>query len=255
MQRVAFITGGTQGIGASVCLKMAQAGYAIAVSGIADELENGEVMQQLREMGTPCFYITMFLQDAQSRQRAIDAIYDHFGRIDVLVNNAGVAPRERKDLLEMTEESYNFVMGINLQGTFMLTQLVARRMIEQPKVEGPMPCIVTISSISSFTASINRGEYCMSKAGLSMMTKLFADRLAEEGVRVYEIQPGIIATDMTSGVKAKYDALIDGGLTPIRRWGQADDVANAIVGVCSGLFAFSTGEVIHVDGGFHVRRL
>jgi NAD(P)-dependent dehydrogenase (short-subunit alcohol dehydrogenase family) len=181
---------------------------------------------------------------------------DTFGKIDLLVNNAGVAPKERLDLLNMTEESLDYVLDINLKGTLFLTQLVANQMIytiKSGKTDNPR--IINISSISAYTASINRGEYCIAKAGVGMLTKLFADRLAEYGILVYEIRPGIIATDMTSTVKDKYDDLIDNGLTPIKRWGMPEDVANAVSALCSNNFLFSTGEVINVDGGFHIRRL
>jgi len=180
-----------------------------------------------------------------------------FGRIDILVNNAGVAPRERKDILEMSEESFDFVVGINLKGTLFMTQKVANIMIEglEGRDQGFNPVIVNIASLSSYTSSPNRGEYCISKAGVSMLTKLFADRLAENGINVYEVRPGIIFTDMTKVVKGKYDKLIDEGLTPIKRWGYPEDIANAVSVFCSGKLNFSTGEVINVDGGFHLKRL
>jgi NAD(P)-dependent dehydrogenase (short-subunit alcohol dehydrogenase family) len=174
----------------------------------------------------------------------------------LLVNNAGIAPRQRQDLLEMSEESYEEVMTVNLKAPFFLTQQVARVMLEQTKTQAePAPKIVNIGSLSAYTASTTRGEYCISKAGLAMVTALFADRLAESGILVYEIRPGIIQTDMTSVVKEKYDLLIGEGLTPIRRWGEPSDVARAVVAIAEGLLPFSTGEVINVDGGFHLRRL
>ncbi len=178
------------------------------------------------------------------------------GRLDLLVNNAGMAPRQRRDLLETTEESYDEVMAVNLKGPFFLTQRVANLMIEllqQGVIEQPK--IINIGSMSAYTASVNRGEYCLSKAGLGMMTALFADRLAEYGILVYEVRPGVIATDMTSVVKERYDRLIGEGLTPVRRWGQPGDVAQAVLAIAQGYLPFSTGEVINVDGGFHLRRL
>jgi len=174
----------------------------------------------------------------------------------VLVNNAGIAPRERRDLLELTEESYDHVMGVNLKSPFFLTQSAARIMMEliqTKRIDGG--AIINVSSISAYTASVNRGEYCLSKAGVSMATALWAARLADSGIRVYEVRPGVIATDMTSGVQKKYDALISGGLTPIRRWGQPDDVGRAVAAIARGDFPFSTGEVFNVDGGFHLRTL
>jgi NAD(P)-dependent dehydrogenase (short-subunit alcohol dehydrogenase family) len=196
------------------------------------------------------------IAEAADRQRLIDEIVPKFGRIDLLVNNAGMAPRQRLDILETSEISYDEVMTVNLKGPFFLTQQVARVMIEQLQ-QGVItaPRIVNIGSISAYTSSPNRGEYCLSKAGMSMMTALFADRLAEYGINVYEIRPGVIATDMTSGVKEKYDRLIDEGLTPIRRWGQPDDIGRAVVAIAEGYLPFSTGEVINVDGGFHLHRL
>jgi 3-oxoacyl-[acyl-carrier protein] reductase len=180
-----------------------------------------------------------------------------FGRIDCLVNNAGVAPTTRADILEADEASFDRLIGVNLKGPYFLTQQVARWMLELRKRlgDGYQPKIVTVSSISAYTASINRGDYCLSKAGLGMLTKLFAIRLADEGIGVYEIRPGVIMTDMTAPVGAKYDKLIAGGLTPIRRWGVPEDVGRAVAAVASGALPFSTGEVINVDGGFHLRWL
>jgi NAD(P)-dependent dehydrogenase (short-subunit alcohol dehydrogenase family) len=182
----------------------------------------------------------------------------HFERLDLLVNNAGIAPLVRVDVLEAGEESFDRVLDVNLKGPFFLTQAAARWMLEQTNVRGamaPRPKIVNISSVSAYTASLNRAEYCISKAGLSMMTQVFAARLAPQGINVYEIRPGIIATDMTGPVKAKYDQLIADGLTPIERWGNPDDVGKAVAALAQDLFPFSTGEVLNVDGGFHLRRL
>ncbi len=180
----------------------------------------------------------------------MDEVLARFGRIDLLVNNAGVAPNVRADLLEMGEESMRRVLSINLEGPFFLTQRVAREMICQGS-----GMIINITSMSAYVSSVNRGEYCVSKAGLSMMTQLFAVRLAEYGIPVYEIRPGIIRTDMTAGVAGKYDALIGGGLLPIARWGTPEDIAKAVDALSQGLLPYSTGEVINVDGGFHLQRL
>jgi NAD(P)-dependent dehydrogenase (short-subunit alcohol dehydrogenase family) len=193
---------------------------------------------------------------ASDRDFLVRETLEKYGRLDLLVNNAGMAPRQRMDLLQTTEISYDEVMGVNLKGPFFLTQRVANVMIEllqQGKVEQPK--IINIGSMSAYTASVNRGEYCISKAGMGMMTALFADRLAEYGILVYEVRPGVINTDMTSGVKGRYDALIGGGLTPLKRWGEPDDVARAVLAIVQGYLPFSTGEVINVDGGFHLRRL
>ncbi len=189
----------------------------------------------------------------------VQSVLSNYGHIDLLVNNAGVAPQVRADLLEASEESFDRLIGINLKGPYFLTQLVAKQMIEQMRngdvgFFGP-PRIITISSVSAYTASTNRGDYCISKAGLSMMTALFAARLAEYGINVYEVRPGIIATDMTAGVKEKYDRLVEQGAWPIKRWGQPEDVGRAVAAIARGDLPFSTGEVINVDGGFHLRML
>ena len=191
-------------------------------------------------------------------EQLLSATRREFGRLDLLVNNAGITPERRVDLLEATEESFDRLMSVNLKGPYFLSQAAARWMIEQQssgEFAGYRPAIVNVTSISAYAASPERGDYCVSKAGASMMTKLFATRLAEEGINVYEIRPGVIATDMTGGVKEKYDRLIAEGLTPIKRWGTPEDVARAVAAIASGSFPFSTGEVINVDGGFHLRRL
>ena len=186
----------------------------------------------------------------------LDAVINAFGRLDLLVNNAGIGPRVRVDLLEMSVESYDEVMGVNLRGPFFLTQRAAKLMIKHVEAGTiPSAAIVNIGSINAYTASINRGEYSMSKAGLGMMTALYGDRLARHGINVYEVRPGIIETDLTQVAKAKYDKLIAEGLTPFTRWGQPEDVGKAVAAVVGGAFPFSTGEVINVDGGYHLRRL
>ena len=194
---------------------------------------------------------------AADRQRLVDEAFRRLGRIDLLVNNAGAAPAVRADLLETGEESFDRLIAVNLKGPYFLTQLAAKRMLQQDKDSaGLRGRIVTITSISAYAASVNRGDYCMAKAGLSMMTKLFSDRLAAGGINVYEIRPGIIATDMTAGVKEKYDKLIlEEGVTPIRRWGTPEDVGRAVRAIAEDRFPFSTGAVFDVDGGFHLRRL
>jgi len=255
-QKIAFITGASRGIGNAIALRLARDGFGIAVMGVTDEERAAASINKIKQTGCPFLYINGDVSSDRSRREAVEKVMDRFGRIDVLVNNAGVAPRVRMDILETTEESMDYVLGINLKGTFFMTQLVAKIMIQEvQKIEGIKPKIINISSISAYTSSVNRGEYCISKAGTSMVTALFADRLAEYGINVYEIRPGIIMTDMTAGVKDKYDALIENGITPIKRWGYPEDVANAVSVLCSGLLEFSTGEVINVDGGFHLRRL
>jgi NAD(P)-dependent dehydrogenase (short-subunit alcohol dehydrogenase family) len=194
--------------------------------------------------------------DLGQGRELLGRVLDEFGRIDLWVNNAGVAPAARLDLLDLTPESWDRVLGINLRGPFFLTQAVARemvRLVEEGTVREPQ--IVFVTSVSSTFASLNRGDYCVSKAGLSMVVKLFAVRLAEPGVRVYEVRPGVIATDMTGPVKEQYDRRIADGLSPIRRWGTPTDVGRAVAAIASGALPFSTGEVIHVDGGLHIDRL
>lgn len=254
--KVAIVTGASRGIGNAIAAKLAGDGYAIVAAGTSDPTAISANLQAIARHGTPFAYVQADVSTAAGRQAIIDCALHKFGRIDVLVNNAGVAPKVRMDILETTEESLDRVLGINLKSTFFLSQAVANIMRrEVGEIPGIAPAIVNISSISAYTSSTQRAEYCISKAAISMTTQLFADRLAGEGINVYEIRPGVINTDMTAVVKDKYDALIDGGLTPIKRWGEPDDVANAVSVVCSGMLRFSTGEVINVDGGFHIRRL
>ena len=255
--KVALITGGTNGIGLGIATQLAGEGYAIALMGRSAEDQVKESIGKIKSFGTPVIYVSGNLASDESRHTTLQKIDAGFGRLDVLVNNAGVAPKVRLDILSTTEENFDYVQNINLKGTFFLSQLVANYMVaEVEKNVGIVPKIINISSISAYTSSTTRGEYCISKAGISMMTALFADRLAEFGINVYEIRPGIIATDMTAGVKEKYNRLIlEEGILPIKRWGTPEDVANAVAILCSGKLAYSTGEVINIDGGFHVRRL
>jgi 3-oxoacyl-[acyl-carrier protein] reductase len=255
-KRVALITGAARGIGNGIAVQLAKDGFAVAIMDVTDEDKVAENIAGVKEAGTPVLYLKGDITSDKSRREVVERIMTEFGRIDVLVNNAGVAPKVRLDILETTEESFDFVLDINLKGTFFLTQLVSNIMVSETKsIEGIKPKIVNISSMSAYTSSTMRGEYCISKAGVSMVTQLFADRLSEYGINVYEIRPGIILTDMTSVVKAKYDALIENGLTPIKRWGYPEDIANAVSVFCSEKLNFSTGEVINIDGGFHIRRL
>jgi len=255
-KKVAIVTGGARGIGNSIAQQLAKEGYAIAIFDVIPPENVKENLDLFKDYNVPFIYIQGNLADSGDRQRLVRDVIDRFGRIDVLVNNAGVSPKVRKDILEMEEESFDFVIGINLKGTLFLTQLVAREMIRLVNSGvNIQPIIINISSMSAYTSSTSRGEYCISKAGISMITKLFADRLAEYGIYVYEIRPGIIMTDMTSVVKEKYDKLIDEGVTLIKRWGYPQDIANAVSVLCSGKLSYSTGEVINVDGGFHIRRL
>jgi 3-oxoacyl-[acyl-carrier protein] reductase len=256
-QKVALVTGASRGIGRGVATALAADGFDIVVNYArnADAAQN--VGKEIAHIGGRAHLVQADISVSADRQRLVDEAYDHFGRVDLLVNNAGVAPNVRADLLEAGEESFDRLININLKGPYFLTQAVANRMIAQIEARSvERPKIVTISSISAYTASLNRGDYCVAKAGLAMMTSLYAARLAEYGINVYEIRPGIVETDMTGPVKERYDKLIlEDGLTPIRRWGTPDDIGRAVVAVAQDLLPFSTGQVIDVDGGFHLRVL
>ena len=255
-RRCALVTGSTRGIGQAIATRLAGEGIDIAVNGRHGEEAAQATLDLCRKVGVEASYFQADVSVASSRMELVASIRERFGRLDILVNNAGVAPKERKDILEATEESFDRVLGINLRGPYFLTQLVSRWMIEQKRANSDLDLlIVNISSVSSFTSSPERGAYCISKAGVSMATKLFAHRLAEYGICVYEVQPGIIRTDMTMAVEEKYEQLFNEGIAPIARFGQPQDVADAVAGFAKGLFRYSTGEVIHVDGGFHLRRL
>lgn len=249
-----LVTGGARGIGHAISLRLAEEGHTVAAVGTRPEIAVGEFLTELRSYSEDNFYIQGDISSREDGHRIIDTFYDRFGRLDILVNNAGVAPNVRADLLEMTEESFDRVLGINLRGTFFLTQYAASRMVSDIPSESPR-MIITTTSISAETSSINRGEYCISKAGLSMTVKLFADRLAPHGINSYEIRPGIIETDMTAGVRDKYQAKIDSGLLPIARMGKPDDVARAVCALARGDLAYTTGAVIGIDGGFTLSRL
>lgn len=240
--KVALVTGVAGGIGLATAKKLLENNIAVVGMDVLDEMKEkfeGEFT-----------YFKGDLSDKNSRENYVKLALDKYGKIDILVNVAGVAPKVRADILEMTEESYDFVMNINTKGTLFLTQAVANVMKEQQSGS-----IVNISSMSGYTSSTSRGEYCISKAGVTMITTLFADRLAEFGITVNEIRPGIIATGMTDKVKEKYDNLIEGGLLPIKRWGRPEDIADAVWALCSGALPYVTGQSLDVDGGFHIRRL
>ena len=238
----AIVTGVLGGIGNAVCEKLLKEGWFVTGMDVADG-KDGENFK----------YMKGDLSNEADRKALVELAASKTGRIDALINVAGVAPKVRADLLEMTEESYDFVMDINTKGTFFLTQAVANHMVENAGDDARY--IVNISSLSAYATSVNRGEYCISKAGVSMITKLFADRLASENIMVNEIRPGIIRTGMTAKVKEKYDNLIDGGLLPIKRWGEPEDIAKGVYALCSGLLPYVTGQSLDVDGGFHIQRL
>ena len=240
--KIALVTGVAGGIGFATAELLLKKGVAVVGMDVLPEMP--------KELEGEFTYFQGDLSNKESREGYVKTALDKYGRIDILVNVAGVAPKVRNDILEMTEQSYDFVMNINTKGTLFLTQLVANVMKENRS-----GCIVNISSMSGYTSSTSRGEYCISKAGVTMITTLFADRLAEYGITVNEIRPGIIATGMTDKVKDKYDALIDGGLLPIKRWGRPEDIASAVWALCGGILPYVTGQSIDVDGGFHIRRL
>ena len=242
--KVAIVTGALGGIGKESVKLLCRAGYTAVGMDVAKECTDTELLQ------FDFTYVSGDLTDVGARERLL-ALAKEKGRISALVNVAGVAPRVRADLLEMTEESYDFVMGINTKGTLFLTQAVAREMVKQ----GEGGAIVNISSCSAYTSSVSRGEYCISKAGVSMITKLFADRLAGDGITVNEICPGVIRTGMTATVKEKYDRLIADGLVPLGRWGEPEDVARAVVALVDGTLGYTTGASLIVDGGMHIRSL
>jgi len=256
MNNVALVTGASRGIGRGIVLALAKRGWSVVINYRSNQKAAEDTLRIAREVNGSGMLVQADISKIEDRKRMVEEILHALGRIDLLVNNAGMAPRKRLDILEVGEESYDEVLAVNLKGPFFLTQQVARAMIHLLSLGMIVdPRIINISSISAYTSSPNRGEYCLSKAGISMMTALFADRLAEYGIAVYEIRPGVIETDMTGPVKEKYDHLIATGLTSIQRWGQPDDVAKAVVAIAEGLFPFSTGEVFNVDGGFHLRRL
>ena len=256
IEKVALVTGSSQGIGKAIATRLARQGYAVAVNSRQPEGEVRETLREIDAWGKPRLYVQGDVAMAADRHAMVERVVQEFGRIDLLVNNAGVGPAIRRDILETTEESMHDVLAVNICGTFFLSQEVAKFMIEERQRHTELtPLIINISSISAYTSSTSRGEYCISKAGVSMITKLYADRLAGEGIRVYEIRPGIIETEMTCKVHDKYSEMIGAGMTPIKRWGQPEDVAQAVIVLCSGELSFSTGDVLNVDGGYHIRRL
>jgi 3-oxoacyl-[acyl-carrier protein] reductase len=260
---VAIVTGASRGIGKGVAKELASLDYDLVVNhfdftaeGKPDESKAVQTQKEIKDLGAACEILRGDISSPADRNSLVALAKSRFGRCDMLMNNAGVAPSKRMDILEVTEESFDRVLGINLKGPYFLTQQVANWMIEQKKAHPERAYrIVSTGSISSYTSSPARGEYCVSKAGISMMTKLYADRLAEYGIGVFEISPGIIMTDMTSVVKDKYDKLIAEGVTPIKRWGLPEDIGKAVGAIAEGRLDFSTGQVINVDGGFHLRRL
>jgi len=254
-KKTSIITGGSRGIGFSIAKKLGEDGFNIVIMDVSEPDKCSDNLKILESLSIPFIYVQGDITSQKSRDEVIEKAISKFYGIHVLVNNAGVAPLVRSDLLDMTEESFDRVIGINTKGTMFMSQAVAKQMINQKSTGSKRGTIINISSCSSVVSSISRGEYCVSKAGMSMLTQLYADRLAKEGIFVYEIRPGVIATDMTSTVQEKYDKLIAEGIFPVARWGTVDDVANAVSVFAGENFLYSTGNYIDVDGGFHIKRL
>ncbi|MCK9639738.1 MAG: 3-ketoacyl-ACP reductase [Prolixibacteraceae bacterium] len=256
MKKIALITGGTRGVGLGIAIELAKAGFNLALSGKREESSVAPVLEELAELGNEVAYFRSDVSETTDRRQLVDSVRKRFGKVNVLVNNAGIAPSERRDILDATEESFEQVLHVNLQGPYFLTQLIANQMIEVKKqVPDEFFCIINVSSVSATFASTNRGEYCISKAGIAMATKLWATRLGEFDIPVYEIQPGVIRTDMTSGVQKKYDVLFQSGMAIQSRWGLPQDVGKVAAAMATGSMPYSTGQVVRVDGGMSVQRL
>lgn len=255
MKKVAIVTGSSRGIGYAIARRLGRDGFRVVVSATGPQEKYEQALAGLTADGIEWRYIRCDIADHDSRLHLIEETVRQFGRIDVLVNNAGVAPKVRADLLDMTEESFDRVVGTNTKGNLFLTQAAAKQMLRQELIGKKRGTIINISSCSAEVSSVSRGEYCVSKAGVSMLTTLFADRLAGEGILVNEIRPGVIATDMTSAVTGKYDKLIADGAFPIARWGTPEDIANAVSAFANDDFLYTTGSYLDVDGGFHIKRL
>lgn len=255
MKKTAVVTGGSRGIGFAIAYRLAQDGFNISIMDVNEREAYKQNFDKLDALGADYLYLRGNICTPGDRERLINETAARFGGIHVLVNNAGVAPLERKDLLEMTEESFDRVICINTKGTMFLTQSVARQMLKQEQAGPKRGTIINISSCSAEVSSTGRGEYCISKAGVSMLTTLYADRLAPEGILVHEVRPGVIASDMTATVKAKYDALFEAGAFPIARWGTPEDIAGAVSAFAGDHFLYTTGNYVDVDGGFHIKRL
>lgn len=254
---VAVVTGASRGIGRSVAISLASEGFDIAAIARSVDSEGMEILgPEVEKRGVQFFPIGLDISCTGCHKEVVMNILERYGRIDVLVNNAGVSPLQRNDILDLSEESYERVMNINLKGPFFLAQKIAKEMIWlKPQINNYNPCIVFITSVSSSRSSVNRAEYCISKAGLSMASTIFADRMAQEGILVYEIRPGIIRTDMTAKVKDKYDKLISEGFIPQKRWGLPEDIGKAVASISRGDWNFSTGMVFEISGGLNIHKL
>ena len=256
MKPVALITGGSRGIGLGIAQALVKQGYRVAINGVRAADQVVEPLKQLNAEGGEAIYCQGNVGSADDRRKIMEDIKAKWGQLNLLVNNAAVAPKERKDILEADEQSFDWLMGINLKGPYFLTQQAANWMIEQKtKNSKDSFSIINISSVSATVVSVNRGEYCISKAGMSMSTKLWAARLGEFDIPVYEIQPGVIRTDMTAGVIEKYDKMIAAGLTLQRRWGQPEDLGKTVIALAEGMIPYATGQIIHTDGGMTIQTL
>ena len=256
MKYVALITGGSRGIGLGIAHALVKEGYRVAIDGVRPLKQVVETLNDLKADGGEVVSCQGDIANPDERKKIVEEIKNQWGDLHVLVNNAGIAPKERKDILEADEKSYDRLMNVNLKGPYFLTQQVANWMIKQ-KIKNPKNrfTIINISSVSATTASVNRGDYCISKAGISMATKLWAARLGEFDIPVYEVQPGVIRTDMTAGVIEKYDKLIAEGLTIQKRWGNPEDLGKTVVALASGMIPYATGQVIKTDGGMTIQTL
>ena len=256
MKKTALITGGSRGIGLGIAHALAKEGFDLAINGIRPESQVKDIIEDLKSSGVDVIYCQGDISSSEARISIMENVKAGFGRLNVLVNNAGVPPRERHDILEASEESFDHVLSTNLRAAYFLMQKAANWMIDQKNNQSDFQgCIINISSVSATLASVNRGEYCIAKAGLSMATQLFAVRLGEYNIPVYEIRPGIISTDMTAGVKEKYDRMLSEGLCIQNRWGYPEDVGKAAAALARGDFAYSTGQVIMIDGGMTLGKL
>jgi NAD(P)-dependent dehydrogenase (short-subunit alcohol dehydrogenase family) len=259
MNPLALVTGSSRGIGRGIAIELARAAsHDLVINYAGNEAAAADCKTICEQASGGKIQVAIVQGDVSSgsdRAKMVAYVKEKFGRLDLLVNNAGVAPNVRADLLDAGEESFDRLININLKGPYFLTQAAAKLIIASDPLPGVARSVVNVTSISAFTVSTNRGDYCIAKAGLAMMTKLYAVRLAEHGIGVFEIQPGVIETDMTGPVKEKYDKLFAEGLTPINRWGQPSDIGKCVVAVAKGLFPYSTGQVFNVDGGFHLRTI
>ncbi|MEO1235924.1 MAG: 3-ketoacyl-ACP reductase [Planctomycetota bacterium] len=258
IKRVALVTGGSRGIGLGIAEALADDGFDLAINGRRPEAQVRETLGKLGERGAEVLYVPADIGNLDDHGPMVDAILERFGRLDVLVNNAGVAPDVRADIVDATPESFDRLIGINLRGPYFLTQRVARHLIEYGEADEKFRLrgvIVNVSSVSAMVASVNRGDYCISKSGVGMSTKLWAARLAADRIGVYEVRPGVIRTDMTAGVTEKYDRLFEQGLAAEPRWGEAEDVGRAVAALAGGGLTYATGNVVMVDGGLTLPRL